>query len=115
LLYDSSTDLLWCSTFGDGIVVFDCKTYTFVPENKLKELYPEWNNSMFTSKILFDTVDSSYGLLMNCLGRYKNKTVHSFYQVIQHQNVPMVCLQRYLQTKSGMIYIAGYSVVKYFG
>ena len=116
LLYDSSTDLLWCSTFGDGIVVFDCKTYTFVPENKLKELYPEWNNSMFTSKILFDTVDSSVWFIDGIvLGRYKNKTVHSFYQSDSTSECTdgMFCSD-ILQTKSGMIYIAGYSGFKYF-
>lgn len=116
MYFDKKTNLLWCNTYGDGIVVFDCNTFSFIPEDKLSQLFPQWNQSMFTSKIVFDKVDNSVWFIDGIvLGRVSNNTVHMFYE----SDSTSECTDGFfcndiIQTKSGTIYTAGYSGFKWF-
>lgn len=116
MYFDKTTNLLWCNTFGDGVVVFDCTTYSFIPEEKLAQLFPQWNHTMFSSKILFDKVDKSVWLIDGIvLTRVSNKKVHMFYD----SDSTSECTDGFfcsdiLQTKSGEVYVAAYSGFKWF-
>lgn len=116
LYFDKKTNLLWCNTYGDGIVVFDCTTFSFLSEEKISVLFPQWNNSMFTSKLLIDKIDNSFWFIDGVvLGRVHNNSVHMFYQ----SDSTSECTDGFfcsdiIQSKSGKVYVAGYSGFKYF-
>ncbi|MDA3882166.1 MAG: response regulator [Bacteroidales bacterium] len=58
LYFDSVRNLLWCNTYGYGIQMFNLQTMSFLDSTKLESIFPYWNSSLYSSKLLFDTYDN---------------------------------------------------------
>jgi ligand-binding sensor domain-containing protein/signal transduction histidine kinase/DNA-binding response OmpR family regulator len=54
MYYDKAKNWLWCSTYNDGIQIFDCTKNQFLATEQLNQAFPQWNAIKFNSKIVFD-------------------------------------------------------------
>ena len=61
MYFDKTKNWIWCSTFNDGIQIFDCKKYTFLSPDELKRVFPQWNAIKYNSKIAFDNDGNAWG------------------------------------------------------
>jgi len=62
LYYDTVTNKLWCSTYYDGIQVFDVAKRAFVLESILATQYCYWNRTKFCNKLIF-VEDGSFWMI----------------------------------------------------
>ncbi|MFO7869589.1 MAG: two-component regulator propeller domain-containing protein [Bacteroidales bacterium] len=115
LHYDSTRNLVWCNTYGHGIQMYDLGNNTFLDSAALSQVYPHWQASMFSSKLLFDSYDNIWFVDGIRMGK-ANKDSLFFYNSIDSSNV---CYDGFftsdiIETSWNSVFIAKYNGVRTF-